>query len=231
MQYRKTEKEHRSQLGSPTSDFDWAKWQPAGAHSRSFGRSGKVAYICACRYVSLSLRCNLCKCVRLCLPMCHILQTFILQRIWKYHDHSGNPSEGLALRVRKRRAMPNQAPITCFSGMSVFPNRWIFWKITQHVHAIKEIMSCDPVLPTSTTHSLRTIVGACWPDAEVGCYDFFLCDPLSMYMSAELWAIFFRICKDLSGHVSRDVCMSIGLYICMYICTWVLRYMRTCVPG
>ena len=72
MRCRKTEKTHRSQLGSPTSDFDWAHWQPAGAHLRSFGRCGKVAYICACRYVSVCLsRCaviyvNVCVCVCPC---------------------------------------------------------------------------------------------------------------------------------------------------------------------
>ena len=31
--------------------------------------------------MSLSLRCDLCKCVRLCLPMCHLHQAFILQKI------------------------------------------------------------------------------------------------------------------------------------------------------
>ena len=72
MRCRKTEKTHRSQLGSPTSDFDWAHWQPAGAHLRSFGRCGEVAYICACRYVSVCLsRCaviyvNVCVCVCPC---------------------------------------------------------------------------------------------------------------------------------------------------------------------
>ena len=72
MRCRKIKKTHRSQLGSHTSGFDWAKWQPAGAHLRSFGTSGKVAYICACRYVSVCLsRCaviyvNVCVCVCPC---------------------------------------------------------------------------------------------------------------------------------------------------------------------
>ena len=162
MRCRKTEKTHRRQLGSPTSDFDWAHWQPAGAHLRSFGRCGKVAYICACRYVSVCLsRCPVIY-VNVCVCVCPCAIYFTLL-VFKGSENA------MITRATLLKGWPWQwgkGGQCQFKLQSHASSKWVYSETSR-----------DPVLPTSTTHSLRTIVGACWPDAEVGCYDFFSLRP------------------------------------------------------
>ena len=82
----------------------------AGAHLRSFGRCGKVAYICACRYVSVCLsRCAVIY-VNVCVCVCPCAIYFTLL-VFKGSENAMITSATLlkgwlALRVRKRRAMP-----------------------------------------------------------------------------------------------------------------------------